>query len=113
MVTLNDTARDGERADVLGAEFGVGSVSSPWSWWWRFSNVLLIAGVLTTLVYFFFSLEHKGAVGVVSKIGIYFLMISFGASYGFTVMARISLLIGRLEFLFRDWPAAFGITILP
>jgi hypothetical protein len=31
------------------------------------------------------------------------LMISFGASFGYTVMARISLLIGRLEFLLKDW----------
>lgn len=76
------------------------------------NNLLLIVGVLTTLVYFFFSTEHRGAVGVLSKIGIYFLMISFGASYGFTVMARISLLIGRLEFLFRDWPLAFGWELL-
>jgi len=76
------------------------------------NNLLLIVGVLTTLVYFFFSTEHKGAVGVASKIGIYFLMISFGASYGFTVMARISLLIGRLEFLFGEWPAAFGMNWL-
>ncbi|MEZ4648717.1 MAG: hypothetical protein R3E97_08005 [Candidatus Eisenbacteria bacterium] len=67
------------------------------------NNFLLIVGVLTTLVYFFFSTEHKGAVGALSKVGIYFLMISFGASYGFTVMARMSLLIGRLEFLFGDW----------
>lgn len=73
------------------------------------NNLLLIVGVLTTLIYFFFSTEHKGTVGVLSKIGIYFLMISFGASYGFTVMARISLLIGRLEFLFTTWPNALGI----
>ena len=30
-----------------------------------------------------------------TRIGIYFLMISFGASFGFAVMGRISLLIGR------------------
>jgi hypothetical protein len=29
-------------------------------------------------------------------------MISFGASFGYTLMARISLLIGRLHFLFHD-----------
>ena len=33
--------------------------------------------------------------GKASKVGIYFLMISFGASFGFAVMGRISLLIGR------------------
>ena len=54
-------------------------------------------GVISGLVYFFFSKEHKGAVGVISKIGIYFLMIKFGASFGFAVMGRISLLIGRFE----------------
>ena len=41
--------------------------------------------------------RHKGVIGKVSKIGIYFLMIKFGASFGFAVMGRISLLIGRFE----------------
>jgi len=70
------------------------------------SNWVLVIGIITTLVYFFFSTEHQGAVGVMSRVGIAFLMISFGASYGFTVMARISLLIGRLQFLYEDWPLA-------
>jgi hypothetical protein len=30
-------------------------------------------------------------------------MISFGASFGYTVMSRVSLLIGRLHFLLSDW----------
>ena len=55
--------------------------------------VLLFEG----LVYFFFSKEHTGTIGKISKIGIYFLMIKFGASFGFAVMGRISLLIGRFE----------------
>jgi hypothetical protein len=36
-------------------------------------------------------------IGFLSKIGIYFLMIKFGASFGFAVMGRISLLIGRVQ----------------
>jgi hypothetical protein len=67
------------------------------------NNWLLVIGLLTTLVFFFFSKEHKGALGGTAKVGIYFLMVSFGASYGYTVMARISLLIGRVMFLLRDW----------
>ena len=67
------------------------------------NNWLLVIGLLSTLVFFFFSKEHKGALGGTAKIGIYFLMVSFGASYGYTVMARISLLIGRVMFLLRDW----------
>ncbi|SVC26745.1 uncharacterized protein METZ01_LOCUS279599, partial [marine metagenome] len=44
-----------------------------------------------------YSTEHQGAIGRLSKIGIYFLMIKFGASFGFAVMGRISLLIGRIN----------------
>lgn len=67
------------------------------------SGPLVIIGVLCTLSYFFFSREHKGFLGVTSKIGIWFLMIGFGASFGYTVMARVSLLIGRVDFLINDW----------
>jgi hypothetical protein len=66
-------------------------------------NPLIIVGLLATLAYFFFSREHKGGLGLVSRIGIWFLMISFGASFGYTVMSRVSLLIGRLHFLLSDW----------
>ena len=61
----------------------------------HFNNFILLIGTLTGLLYFYFSKEHTGVFGKVSKIGIYFLMISFGASFGFAVMGRISLLIGR------------------
>ncbi len=70
------------------------------------ANTLLIVGVITALIYFYFSKEHKGALGRTARVGIWFLMISFGASFGFTIMARISLLIGRIEFLMDDW--AYG-----
>lgn len=68
-----------------------------------FSNVILITGLLACLYYFFFSAEHRGFGGGVARVGIYFLMISFGASYGFTVMARISLALDRLRFLYETW----------
>jgi hypothetical protein len=68
-----------------------------------FNLFVILVGVVTVLVYFFYSVEHTGAVGVVSKIGIWFLMISFGASFGYTIMARLSLLIGRVGFLLEDW----------
>ena len=67
------------------------------------SSIIIIIGVLCTLIYFFFSVEHRGPVGVASKIGTFFLMVSFGAAFGYTVMARISLLIGRIYFLLHDW----------
>lgn len=67
------------------------------------NNFVVYIGVVATLFYFYFSKEHKGALGVVSRVGIIFLMVAFGASFGYTVMARISLLIGRFYFLLHDW----------
>ncbi|HWR84104.1 MAG TPA: hypothetical protein VN285_12455 [Candidatus Deferrimicrobium sp.] len=67
------------------------------------TNWIIFVGVLCGLIYFFFSREHTGAFGAASRIGIWVLMITFGASFGYTVMGRISLLVGRLTFLFRDW----------
>ena len=61
------------------------------------NEFIILIGVISGLVYFFFSKEHKGVIGKVSRIGVYFLMIKFGASFGFAVMGRISLLIGRFE----------------
>jgi hypothetical protein len=67
------------------------------------SNVLIVLGVFCGIIYFFFSKEHKGAFGAASRFGIWVLMITFGASFGYTVMGRISLLVGRLTFLMDDW----------
>jgi len=66
-------------------------------------NLVVIIGVFSVLVYFYFSVEHKGVVGKVSRVGIWFLMVSFGASFGYTIMARISLLMGRFSFLVNNW----------
>ncbi len=66
------------------------------------TNILLVIGLLGTLSYFFFSMKHRGILGGLARVGIVFLMVGFGASFGYTVMSRISLLIGRVGFLI-DW----------
>lgn len=69
-----------------------------------FGNVVLVLGTLAALIYFFFSKPHKGPFfGTGSRIGIWVIMIGFGATFGFTVMGRISLLIGRIQFLLSNW----------
>ncbi len=83
-----------------GAEAGA---MDQFDFWASVKAVLLVAGVLCCLVYFFFSVEHKGVAGKASKVGIWYLMITFGAAFGYTVMGRIALLALRLEFLFDDW----------
>ena len=66
-------------------------------------RVLIAVGALSALIYFFFSKAHTGAFGGVATFGIWLLMIGFGASFGFTVMARISLFVNRMQFLNTEW----------
>lgn len=66
-------------------------------------NTLGVICVLACLTYFYFSVPHRGVVGKVSRVGIWVLMITFGAAFGYTVMGRIALLAIRFEFLFDDW----------
>jgi len=72
-------------------------------WGASVSNVVTTAAVISGLVYFFFSKEHKGLFGRVSRVGIWVLMVTFGAGFGYTVMGRIALLVGRFEFILYDW----------
>ncbi|NLW18695.1 MAG: hypothetical protein GXY81_03290 [Candidatus Cloacimonetes bacterium] len=63
---------------------------------------LIFIGTIAVLLYFFFSKAHTGVYGKFVDIGKWFMMVGFGASFGLTVMARISLLIGRIQFLVND-----------
>lgn len=73
------------------------------SFWFSLRNLAIVLGVMACLTYFFFSIEHKGVVGRTAKVGIWVLMITFGAGFAYTVMGRITLLTQRIEFLFGDW----------
>ncbi|MBD3235660.1 MAG: hypothetical protein GF330_03040 [Candidatus Eisenbacteria bacterium] len=67
--------------------------------WTGLMFALAFIGIICSLSYFFFSKEHKGLLGVSSKIGIYTLMIGFGTGFGLTVMGRVALLGQRVSFL--------------
>ncbi len=67
------------------------------------NNIIFVVGAVCTVVYFYFtvptsSVPMKGA----TTLGKWFLLISFGAAFGSTVMSRISVLLGRLQFLIQD-----------
>jgi hypothetical protein len=68
-----------------------------------YTSLLIFVTTVATLIYFFFSAEHKGILKPISEVGILTVMVGFGASFGLTVMARISLAIGRFVFIFKDW----------
>jgi hypothetical protein len=68
------------------------------------NNALFLVIVVSVMSYFFFSFRSNArAVGAVSKLGRYILMFAFGAIFGSTITARMSLLIGRVYFLLHDW----------
>ena len=75
--------------------------------WGVLNHWVFVTILLTVMSYFFFSIPHEGrfgrALGRSSLLGRWFLMIAFGAMFGNTVMARISLFIGRVQFLLSDW----------
>ncbi len=68
------------------------------------SVVVFYVIMLASMSYFFFSFEHKHpAVTATAKAGRWFLMIGFGAMFGSTVMGRMTLFIGRLNYLINNW----------
>ncbi|MCX6827635.1 MAG: hypothetical protein NTV06_10295, partial [candidate division Zixibacteria bacterium] len=78
-----------------------------------YSQVLIFIGMVAALFYFFFSKEHTGIFNGVAKFGIGILMIGFGASFGFTVMGRISLFVQRIQYI-GDWSmVAWGAGAYP
>ena len=91
---------------VLTADLQKQIVSSMTLKWSNPNDFVFLLFLLSTLSYFLF-LRAKGAPGAVqagvSVIGTWAMMTAFGAALGFTVMGRLSLLIGRLQFLFGSW----------
>lgn len=67
------------------------------------SSIVMLAAFFTGLAYFYFGRRASGGMNTGAKIGVYFLMVFFGATIGYTVMSRMTILIGRLDFLLRDW----------
>jgi len=67
--------------------------------WAGLNFALVLIGIICSLTYFFFSKPHTGVFGVMSKTGIYTLMIGFGSGFGLTVMGRVALLVQRILFL--------------
>ena len=71
------------------------------------SNFVFIVSLLSVMYYFFFSFkaEGKGARGI-SITGRWIMMVCFGAFFGSTVMARMAILVERVDFLVNRWWSA-------
>ncbi len=88
---------------LFGPISDAGGIPPVQSWQDALGSIVILIGTFAGLVYFFFSKEHKGVFGGTAKVGTWFIMVTFGASFGYTVMSRMSLLIGRIDFLKNVW----------
>lgn len=72
--------------------------------WESINNTLFVAILLLVLNYFFFTFGRQGSLSSRSAaFGRPLLMVCFGAFFGSTVMARLALLVERVQFIVRDW----------
>lgn len=72
------------------------------------SNIVFIITLFSVLYYFFFTFKRSSSLAEnAAYVGRYLMMVCFGAFFGSTVMARLVLLIERLQFLLDDWLAIF------
>jgi hypothetical protein len=71
------------------------------------NNAIFVTTLLLVFNYFFFTFGKEGSVqGKLAPLGRPLLMVCFGAFFGSTVMARLALLVERVQFVVRDWFAA-------
>jgi hypothetical protein len=90
-------------AGVLAQVAGAMSVDLTGSWDAALGNAVMVLGTVAALACFYFSLPHEGLLGGTARAGGFILMIGFGATFSYTILSRVYLLIGRLQFLLRDW----------
>jgi len=68
------------------------------------NNIIFVLGVTTVVIYFYFTVSGRSKIhSQISGVGRTFMLISFGAVFATGVMSRVSLLLGRLQFLLYDW----------
>lgn len=76
--TLQNLFQDGRWLDVAG-------------------RLVLVLGLVCVLVHFLFTFKRGKTLGTFSRIGVIVLMLAFGARFGFAVLGRFALLIGRIS----------------
>ena len=69
-----------------------------------FSNWVFVITLLSAMYYFFFTFKRAGRGSeAISVTGRWLMMVCFGAFFGSTVMARMAILVERLQFMISQW----------
>ena len=90
-------------SQVLSQVAGTMSVSFNGTLVESIGGLVLVIGTIACLAYFWFSKPHTGALGKAAQGGVLVLMVGFGATFSYTIMSRVYVLIGRIHFLLKDW----------
>jgi hypothetical protein len=72
-----------------------------------FDNIIFSVVLISVMSYFFFTFKRSRGGELLSGTGKWMMMICFGAFFGSTIMARMALLVERLEFLINKWLPLF------
>ncbi len=73
-------------------------------WMTSFNHTLFIVILFSVMYYFFFTFRRESRILTkTAYVGRFFMMVCFGAFFGSTVMARMALLVERLQFLLNTW----------
>lgn len=83
------------------------TIGSPFT---MFSNIILVFGTLCALLYFIVTMEHKGPLGFIGKIGRYFIMILMGAQFATFLMLFFGMSMGPFFAMFE--PPGIYLTLI-
>jgi hypothetical protein len=78
----------------------------PTNWLTTVNNILIFIMVPAVVMYFWFTGSYRDSapMKVVDKIARYTMMAGFGSAFGYTILTRYSMLIGRAQFLLGVTP---------
>lgn len=78
-------------------------------WYSTANNWVFLITLFSAMAYFFFTFRasESGIVARVSGLGRWLLMACFGAFFGSTIVARMALLVERLDFMTNSWIKLF------
>ncbi len=77
-------------------------------WGASLDQVLILTGTVCCLAYFTYFRRDRGLLAGMGRAGILVMMVTFGAAFGYAVMGRVSLLIGRFTDLLGGWLGLLG-----
>jgi len=67
------------------------------------NNILIVAGVVTTMSFFLFTVSQNKVQKVSSEIGKYYMFITFGLTFATAVFQHVGIYLGALQLLLGNW----------